>query len=114
MPVRAPSHSLSGKPKQRSGDKTQAERRRGSASSRGYDRTWQKLRLAKLQANPLCECDDCKRTGAVIAADVVDHIDGNAWNRDWDNLRSMCKSHHDRRTAREQAFGRKKKVNQNG
>lgn len=84
--------------------------RRGSAYSRGYDRGWQRVRNAYLAEHPLCECDECKSTGAVVAAEVVDHVqpiaDRPDLRLDWSNLRAMSKQHHDRRTAREQAWGR--------
>lgn len=89
--------------------KTQADRRRGSASSRGYDADWRRLRLQFLAAHPLCLfCADADR---VTAATVVDHIitiaDRPDLRLDWSNLRPLCKECHDRHTAREQAFGGK-------
>lgn len=36
---------------------------------------WRKLRLKKLQANPLCECDECKEHGKITPATEVHHID---------------------------------------
>lgn len=79
-------------------------RARGSAAARGYDAAWRRLRLAVLAEEPLCRF--CKAEGKVTPATVVDHIDGNAWNRARLNLRPLCKPCHDRRTARDQAFGR--------
>ena len=80
---------------------------------RGYDHAWRKLRVRFLAAHPLCQCDDCqdgqKKT---TAATVVDHIIAIAerpdLRLDWNNLRAMSKPCHDRRTAREQSFGRGK------
>ncbi len=70
-------------------------------------KAWKELRLAKLSADPLCGCDDCIRTGAVVPADRVDHIkprcDYPELSLDWDNLRSMSESHHNRHTARSRA-----------
>lgn len=85
--------------------------RRGSAHARGYDTTWRRVRAAFLAQHPLCQCEDCddgrKR---ITPAEVVDHIvpirERPDLRLDWSNLRSMAKSCHDRRTAREQAFGR--------
>jgi 5-methylcytosine-specific restriction protein A len=85
------------------------DRARGTTTQRGYDGTWQKLRLAFLAAHPLCECDDC---GAgrirLTPADVVDHIVPIAkrpdLRLDWSNLRAMAKACHDRHTARTQGF----------
>ena len=89
---------------------------RTSAASRGYDAAWRRLREAKLSADPFCQCDECTRTGALLQATVVDHIIPISERPDlrleWDNLRSMTKAHHDRRTlgdaARQASKGRKK------
>lgn len=94
---------------QRRAAKVQADSRRGSAASRGYDADWRRLRLQYLAAHPLCLfCADADR---VEAATVVDHIvpiaDRPDLRLDWSNLRPLCKPCHDRHTAREQAFGGK-------
>ena len=41
--------------------------------SRTYGRRWQRLRLAYLARNPLCECDENAGAGCGRAATVVDH-----------------------------------------
>jgi 5-methylcytosine-specific restriction protein A len=76
--------------------------RRGSAASRGYDHNWRKVRAFHLQAEPLCRFH--AERGDVVAAIEVDHIDGNSRNNDDRNLRSLCKSCHSARTARDQGF----------
>jgi len=72
---------------------------RASASKRGYDRRWRRLRLMYLRANPLCA--DCLQANRVVAAVHVDHIvpkrDGGL--DEWDNLQSLCHSCHSRKTA---------------
>lgn len=35
---------------------------------------WRNLRLKKLQAQPLCECDECKANGKITPATEVHHI----------------------------------------
>lgn len=35
---------------------------------------WKALRLKKLQANPLCECDECKELERIKPATAVHHI----------------------------------------
>ena len=84
------------------------DQRRGSSTERGYDRAWRKVRLAFLQAHPLCLF--CQNEGQITPAEVVDHIktieDRPDLRLDETNLRSLCKSHHDSRTAREQGFAR--------
>lgn len=83
------------------------DRRRGSASSRGYDADWRRLRGAFLLKHPLCLF--CEEAGRVVEANVVDHVEGFTdrpeLRLDWSNLRPLCKECHDRRTARDQAFG---------
>lgn len=81
------------------------ERGRESAAKRGYDHHWNTVvRPAALAREPLCRF--CLEKGRVRAACVVDHIDGNSRNNDPSNLRSLCKTCHDRRTARDQGFAR--------
>jgi 5-methylcytosine-specific restriction protein A len=81
----------------------------GSSRNRSGDpfynsTAWLKLRAAKLAADPLCQCEDCVATGAVVPASVVDHIkprcDYPELELDYDNLRSMSEAHHNRHTAR--------------
>jgi 5-methylcytosine-specific restriction protein A len=86
------------------GCRTAAERDRGSAAQRGYDHRWRRTRDAYLDAHPFCVDDGC----LTIATDV-DHIDGKGPHgprgHDWSNLRSLCHSHHSKRTARDQPGG---------
>ena len=75
------------------------ERLRGSASSRGYTRRWQRYRLIYLRQNPLCRA--CRAEGRTTAATVVDHIKpvnqgGAFW--DADNHQPMCEPCHNRKT----------------
>lgn len=92
---------------QRKVERREKDRRRGSPASRGYDAEWRRTRAAFLQRYPLCLF--CEEAGRVTAAQVVDHIISIVDRPDlrlvWSNLRSLCKPCHDRRTAREQAFG---------
>lgn len=77
------------------------DRSRPSAHRRGYDSGWREIRARVLAAVPFCvECGD--------RACVVDHIRplSNGGTHDVENLRSMCKRCHDRRTAKDQAFGK--------
>lgn len=101
--------------------------RRGTAHERGYTSAWTKARTHYLRSHPLCV--HCENEGVVTAATVVDHItphrlkeaidSGDAsWVARakalfWDSLRnwqSLCKRHHDIKTAKEDGgFGRKAK-----
>ena len=76
---------------------------RQTAAQRGYGSRWQKARATFLARSPLCV--ECEKAGRVTAAAVVDHIvphqgdQGLFW--DTDNWQSLCKTHHDIKTARE-------------
>lgn len=35
---------------------------------------WRKLRMVKLQAQPLCECEECKEHNKITPAEAVHHI----------------------------------------
>lgn len=91
--------------------KVAARVKRPKTAAKGYDARWQATRRAFLAANPYCMCDDCMALPAVMrpAATEVDHIDGlgplGPRGHDWSNLRSMTKTHHARRTARDQPSG---------
>lgn len=82
---------------------------RGTAHQRGYTGRWQKARIAYLRRNPLCVV--CGREGRVKEATDVDHIIPHKGDRElfWDesNWQSLCKHHHDVKTAKEDGgFGR--------
>lgn len=63
---------------------------------------WRRLRMIKLQANPVCE--ECLRRGLVTEATVVDHIvpinEGGA-PLDMSNLQSLCAKCHNIKSGRE-------------
>lgn len=54
-------------------------------------------------------CVMCKAEGVIKQAELVDHIkpimDGGEVF-DWDNLQSLCHSHHNSKTAKENALRR--------
>jgi len=103
MPSRPPVHRHhSWKPTETRREQLQAlDRWRGSAASRGYDRTWRALRLQILEAEPLCRF--CWAHGLVEPATEVDHIKPLATHPelrlDPTNLRALCKPCHSRLTA---------------
>ena len=78
---------------------------RGTARERGYSRAWQQARLIWLAAHPLCADPFGTHGPILVTASVVDHIvphRGDAatfWRHD--NLQSLCKACHDRKTVRE-------------
>lgn len=82
---------------------------REKTAARGYGERWRKARAAYLARHPLCV--DCEREHRLVTATVVDHIEahkGNArlfWSEA--NWQSLCKQHHDRKTAtHDGGFGR--------
>ena len=78
---------------------------RDSASKRGYNSRWQKARAAYLKAHPLCVLCMEKHPPEYTKATVVDHIKAHRMDPKlfWDqsNWRALCKSCHDKKTARE-------------
>lgn len=92
-------------PKRYGATKQQKPRRdtRKSASRRGYDNRWKKLRDAYIQHMPLCE--HCAGRGVTTRAREVDHVQpfdgvGDPLRLDWTNLQSLCRSCHATKTAR--------------
>ncbi|RPJ52677.1 MAG: HNH endonuclease [Acidobacteria bacterium] len=75
------------------------EMRRGSARARGYDAAWDRRRRQVLHEEPWCRL--CLAAGRRTPSVHVDHIkpksDGGTDDRD--NLRGLCPSCHNRRTA---------------
>lgn len=70
---------------------------RATAKARGYDARWGKVRKAVLSEEPFCRL--CSRP-----SEVVDHVlpmrkGGHRFERS--NLQALCKSCHDKKTARE-------------
>jgi 5-methylcytosine-specific restriction protein A len=61
---------------------------------------WKAVRIARLRMEPLCR--QCKAEGFIVAAAIADHIkerkDFPELELDLDNTRSLCISHHNRRT----------------
>jgi len=72
----------------------QNDERRLSAAERGYDSLWHRRRNHQLKEHPLCE--DCLNEGRVTAAEMVHHIDGDPFNNDPSNYRSLCNPCHDK------------------
>lgn len=66
------------------------------------NKPWRILRKKWLFSNPLCV--ECKKQGILTPADTVDHIipHRGEWHlfMDPENLQSLCKECHDRKTAK--------------
>lgn len=80
--------------------------KRAPAHARGYDRRWQKVRAMHLRRHPFCV--DCLAQGKHTLAEEVHHIkplrDGGTHAEE--NLMSLCKACHSKRTAKESGFAR--------
>jgi len=69
---------------------------------------WKAIRAKVLASEPLCR--ECAKAGRVTAALHVDHIDGDSWNNEPDNLQPLCIPCHGRKTVREDGgFGNERK-----
>ena len=69
------------------------ENERETASERGYNSQWAKVRVMKLHLNPICE--RCLLRGVTVGAYLVHHKDRNPNNNMEDNLESLCRDCHD-------------------
>ena len=96
--------------------KARAHSVRGSASQRGYDARWRRLRLLVLNRQPFC-ADPFGHHAAngprLIPARHVDHVvpraDGGT--DDEENLQALCATCHARKTVlHDGGFGRAKRV----
>lgn len=101
MPTATPKHEH---PKRRAQSDV-----RDTAHRRGYSVRWRAARARYLALHPLCV--KCAAERYVKPATVVDHIKPHKGDPAlfWDvsNWQSLCKTHHDQKTAREDGgFGR--------
>jgi len=115
MPSKPPVHRPKG---WRSDQERKAEldQRRGSSSKRGYGADWRALRNDHIARHPLCS--HCEAEGRITLATDVDHIiahKGNdALRLDPNNLQSLCKRHHSKKTATEDSRFARKKATRSG
>lgn len=72
------------------------------------DRKWRKVSKAYRDANPVCECDECKASATVKPAQVCDHIkglkfllDNNMDPYDTNELQSMSHECHNKKSGKE-------------
>jgi 5-methylcytosine-specific restriction enzyme A len=84
-----------------------AEATRPAAHLRGYDHAWSAVRKQFLGTHPLCVV-------CAAPATEADHIvsirEAPELRLKWSNLRALCKPCHSRRTARDQGFGKARRV----
>ena len=67
--------------------------KRGTATERGYNHAWSKIRDMKLNEDPLCE--RCMKVGIDEPATRVHHKDRDSSNNREENLESLCKPCHE-------------------
>lgn len=84
---------------------------RPSARAQGYDHRWEKARRRFLSRPEHALCVHCGARGRTVEAKVVDHVIPHKGDMTlfWDtsNWQPLCKSCHDRKTAKEDGgFGR--------
>jgi 5-methylcytosine-specific restriction protein A len=84
-----------------------ADKRRGTAASRGYGYDWQKRRQRVMQRDSGL-CQPCLKAGRVSVATDVDHIKPRSeqGTDDDDNLQAICRACHTAKTATESARSR--------
>ena len=78
---------------------TESERARETAVQRGYDHRWSKIRIMKLNRDPLCE--RCLTMGREVPAILVHHRDRNPKNNAAENHESLCTACHDKEHVRD-------------
>lgn len=70
--------------------------KRQNSSKRGYGSNWQKVRRLHLLENPFCvECEKVNRECSTTHRLEVHHIDENPENNESENLKTLCRGHHD-------------------
>lgn len=82
------------------------QRRHGNTTQRGYGHVWRKLRTQILQRDDYL-CVSCRAAGRLVPATDVDHIvpKSQGGTDTPDNLQSLCKPCHRRKTATENKIG---------
>lgn len=95
--AKAPRRFRAGAALSREQQRIEHDRRRGSASERGYTWAWAKASAGHLRNSPLCV--GCLAIGRTEAAVLVDHVVPHKGDTDrfWDTSlwQSSCRWHHD-------------------
>lgn len=76
----------------------------GSTHASSNDRRWQQTRDTQLREHPYCQWPGCHRL-AVVPDHIVPLAEGGA-RYDPANLQSLCKPHHDQKTAQDALRGK--------
>lgn len=75
----------------------------------GNNRTWQKIKAARLQVNPICQWVEQDGTGCRRPATDCDHITPVAEGGeflDYENTQSLCAPHHTEKTVADALRGK--------
>ena len=76
---------------------------RGTSAERGYNSSWRNERKRFLGQYPLCA--ECLKDNVIATAQIVDHVIPHKGDHilfwDENNWQSLCKRHHDIKTAKE-------------
>lgn len=78
---------------------------RGTTTERGYGSEWRKLRDQVMRRDAgICQCRHCKASGAIKAANEVDHITPKAHGGtdDPSNLQAINRDCHKRKTVEDE------------
>lgn len=73
--------------------KRQYDQGRPPARQRGYSTSWERLRMMKLNVDPLCQ--RCRMKALAVPAVLVHHLDHDAKNNALENLMSLCQPCHE-------------------
>lgn len=103
MPTSPPRHGQKRVEEGRKANQREYNRTRRTGAKFYSTSRWRKVRKRYHNSNPLCV--ECKKSGYVVVADVVDHIQpikNGGLELSIENLQSLCHMHHNQKTAREQ------------
>ncbi len=100
LPDLAPVHNA--RKTKRISDVERAQRNQAKRTYPTNKAIWRKIRANQLHNEPLCR--PCKKQGRIIQATQVDHIDGDCNHNEDSNYQSICKTCHDKKSAREHGF----------
>jgi 5-methylcytosine-specific restriction protein A len=97
-------------------DKKEYDKHRPEHHNMYNNTRYKRERIDFLKEHPLCECEECVGLGRLWPATIVDHKIAHKGDYDlfwdWSNWQSMAKQCHDKKTGREEAWGKARKKKQ--